>query len=104
MTLTIHADLGIVGTKAVGKQALVEWFTDWFGQFTPDYRFDVDEVRALGDRVFLCRHPPRARPRERRPRHPAGRVRLHGARRPDLAPGGVGGPGAGAQSRRSVAL
>jgi ketosteroid isomerase-like protein len=36
-----------------GKEAVGEWFGDWFRQFAPDYRFEVEETRDLGDRVFL---------------------------------------------------
>ncbi len=30
-----------------GKEAVGEWFGDWFRQFGPDYRFDIDEAREL---------------------------------------------------------
>lgn len=53
MTLTLH--VGEVGTDTVtGKAAVVDWFSDWFGQFRPGYRFTVDEVESgAGDTVFL---------------------------------------------------
>jgi ketosteroid isomerase-like protein len=53
--LHLHgADLPILGgEQAVGKPAVMEWFTDWFGMFAPDYRFDLEEVRDWGERVFL---------------------------------------------------
>src|SRR5215471_8770092 len=35
-----------------GREAMARWFGDWFRAFGPDYRFDVDEVRSVGDRVL----------------------------------------------------
>ena len=32
-----------------GREAVGEWFGDWFRQFAPDYRFEVTEARDLGD-------------------------------------------------------
>jgi ketosteroid isomerase-like protein len=31
-----------------GKQAVGEWFGDWFRAFGTDYRFDIAELRDLG--------------------------------------------------------
>jgi ketosteroid isomerase-like protein len=31
-----------------GKEAVGEWFGDWFRQFGNDYRFEIKETRALG--------------------------------------------------------
>jgi ketosteroid isomerase-like protein len=37
-----------------GKQAVGEWFGDWFRAFGPDYRFEITEARDLGEGlVFL---------------------------------------------------
>jgi ketosteroid isomerase-like protein len=36
-----------------GKRAVGEWFGDWFRQFAPDYRFEIEEARDAGERVFL---------------------------------------------------
>jgi ketosteroid isomerase-like protein len=36
-----------------GKQAVGEWFGDWFRQFDRGYRFDVEEAREVGGRVLL---------------------------------------------------
>jgi ketosteroid isomerase-like protein len=38
---------------ATGKAAVGEWFGDWFRQFGPDHRFDIEEARGFGDRVFI---------------------------------------------------
>ena len=32
-----------------GKEAVGEWFGDWFRTFAPDYHFDVTEARDLGN-------------------------------------------------------
>jgi ketosteroid isomerase-like protein len=54
VALVLHHDLrGGGGSGAVGKEAVGEWFGDWFRQFASDYRFDIEEARDLGDRVFL---------------------------------------------------
>jgi ketosteroid isomerase-like protein len=37
-----------------GKEAVGEWFGDWFRAFGSDYRFTIDEIRELGPGlVFL---------------------------------------------------
>jgi ketosteroid isomerase-like protein len=55
MVLALHGDnqalLG--GEGAVGKKAVGDWFGDWFSQFDSDYRFELEETRDLGDRVFI---------------------------------------------------
>lgn len=52
--LVLHGDLRIAGgADAVGKEAVGEWFGDWFRQFAHDYRFEIEEARDLGDRVFV---------------------------------------------------
>src|SRR6478672_9626987 len=43
----------IRGEAAVGKEAVGEWFGDWFRAFDRDYRFEVDEAHDLGDRVLI---------------------------------------------------
>src|SRR6266699_336157 len=41
-------DAGVIrGREAVGR-----WFGDWFRAFGKDYRFEVEEVRSVGDRVL----------------------------------------------------
>ena len=40
-----------------GKEAVGEWFGDWFRTFAADYRFEIDEARLLeGGVVFLHAH------------------------------------------------
>jgi ketosteroid isomerase-like protein len=53
VTLILHEDLGPPSNTATGKAAVGEWFGDWFRQFGPDYRFDIEESHGSGDRVFL---------------------------------------------------
>jgi ketosteroid isomerase-like protein len=54
VTLVLHGDItSVTGRVAVaGKDAVGEWFGDWFRQFAPD-RFEIEEVRDFGDRVFV---------------------------------------------------
>lgn len=36
-----------------GKQAVGDWFGDWFRTFAPGYRFEIEEVRELGNGVIF---------------------------------------------------
>lgn len=36
-----------------GKEAVGEWFGDWFRNFEPGYRFEIQEVRDLGGGVIF---------------------------------------------------
>jgi len=36
-----------------GREALGKWFADWFRSFADDYRFEVEEMRSVGERVFV---------------------------------------------------
>ena len=54
VTLIAHGPLGeMVGRAATGKKAVGDWFGDWFRQFAPGYRFQIEDARGSGDRVFL---------------------------------------------------
>ena len=50
-----HGRWGVLGSHQVvaGKDAVGEWFGDFFRAFAPDYRFEVEESRDLGDRVLI---------------------------------------------------
>jgi ketosteroid isomerase-like protein len=62
VTLALHKEIGLLSPTATGKAAVGEWFGDWFRQFGPDYRFDIEESRGFGDRVFvLATHHGRGR-------------------------------------------
>jgi len=55
VTLTLHGALAtVIGGRAfAGKEAVGRWFGEWFRHFGPGYRFEIQETRDLGDRVFL---------------------------------------------------
>jgi len=36
-----------------GRDAVGQWFANWFTTFEPGYHFDIEEARDLGDVVFL---------------------------------------------------
>ena len=62
VTLALHGEVGPLSNAATGKAAVGEWFGDWFRQFGRDYRFDIEETRGAGDRVFvLANHYGRGR-------------------------------------------
>jgi ketosteroid isomerase-like protein len=49
VVLDIHGEArGVGGEGAVGKNAVGEWFGDWFRTFDSDYRFEIDETRDWG--------------------------------------------------------
>jgi ketosteroid isomerase-like protein len=37
----------------IGKEAVGEWFGDWFRTFATDYRFEIEEMRALEGGLIL---------------------------------------------------
>jgi ketosteroid isomerase-like protein len=43
----------VIDNTAKGMRAVERWFADWFRQFAPDYRFEIEETRECRDRVFL---------------------------------------------------
>jgi ketosteroid isomerase-like protein len=54
VALAAHGErLGVLEAEVSGKEAVGEWFGDWFRQFDRDYRFDVEEAREVGGRVLL---------------------------------------------------
>ena len=54
---------GIQSGTFEGKQAVGEWFGDWFRTFDRDYRFEIEEARQLpeGPILVLARHGGRGR-------------------------------------------
>jgi ketosteroid isomerase-like protein len=36
-----------------GREAVGRWFGEWFRHFQPDYRFEIEEARDLGDAVLI---------------------------------------------------
>ncbi len=54
VVLGIHGEAGGVGGEgAVGKDAVGEWFGDWFRTFDSDYRFEIEETRDWGNQVLV---------------------------------------------------
>jgi ketosteroid isomerase-like protein len=45
-----------------GREEVSGWFARWFNAFAPDYQLEIEEIRDLGDRVFVVqRHHGRGR-------------------------------------------
>jgi ketosteroid isomerase-like protein len=36
-----------------GREAVGDWFGDWFRSFGPDYRFEITDARDLGDAILI---------------------------------------------------
>jgi ketosteroid isomerase-like protein len=54
VVLVVHADAFLQSGTFEGSEAVGEYFGDWFRTFEPGYRFELDEMRDLGDVVFLA--------------------------------------------------
>jgi ketosteroid isomerase-like protein len=48
----VEAGPGLTGHYE-GKEAVGRWFGEWFRAFGDDYRFEIDEMRMIGDLVFM---------------------------------------------------
>jgi ketosteroid isomerase-like protein len=44
---------GLTSGTFCGREAVGNWFGDWFRAFGRDYHFDIEEAHAVGERVFL---------------------------------------------------
>ena len=54
IVLAHHGDVQAVGGEgAVGKRGVGEWFGDRMQTFDRNYRFEIEELRELGDRVLV---------------------------------------------------
>jgi ketosteroid isomerase-like protein len=51
--LVVDSTAFLQGGTFKGREAVGEWFGDWFRTFEPGYRFEIEETRDLGDVVFL---------------------------------------------------
>jgi ketosteroid isomerase-like protein len=51
--LVVHPDASLESGTFRGREAVGEWFGNWFRSFQPDYRFDITEARDLGGVVLL---------------------------------------------------
>jgi ketosteroid isomerase-like protein len=57
VVLVAHASVGPDAGVFTGREAVGRWFGDWFGAFGRDYRFEVEEIRGVGERVLaIARH------------------------------------------------
>jgi len=62
VTFVFHGKMRtFAGAETVaGRKAAIEWLTDWFSRFDPDYRMEIKESRDWGDRVLVVPNPGRA--------------------------------------------
>jgi ketosteroid isomerase-like protein len=51
--LVVSPDAFLQSGTFTGREAVGQWFADWFRTFEPGYRFEIDEARDLGDVVLL---------------------------------------------------
>ena len=49
VVLLIEGDFFLKAGRFEGKEAVGEWFGDWFGAFGTDYRFEITDSRDLGN-------------------------------------------------------
>jgi ketosteroid isomerase-like protein len=54
VVLVVHESVGPDAGVFRGRDAASRWFAEWFLAFAKDYRFDLDDVRSIGDRVFIA--------------------------------------------------
>jgi ketosteroid isomerase-like protein len=53
VVLLVHPDAFIEHGTFEGREAVGQWFANWFTTFEPGYHFDIKETRDLGELVFL---------------------------------------------------
>ena len=51
--LVVHPDAFLESGRFKGRDAVGQWFANWFSTFERSYRFEIEETRDLGDVVFL---------------------------------------------------
>src|SRR5436190_14112197 len=57
VVLVVHESVGPEAGTFHGREAVGRWFGDWFLAFGKDYRFELEEARSVGARVFIvARH------------------------------------------------
>jgi ketosteroid isomerase-like protein len=57
IVLVVHESVGPDAGVFRGRDAVGRWFGEWFLAFDKDYRFELEEARSTGDRVFIvARH------------------------------------------------
>lgn len=52
--LVVDRKAFLEGGTFKGRDAVGQWFADWFATFEPGYQFDIEEARDIGDAVLLC--------------------------------------------------
>ncbi len=50
--LVVHGSFVPSGTYN-GRAEVGGWFGDWLATFEPDYKFDIEEIREVGDAVVV---------------------------------------------------
>jgi ketosteroid isomerase-like protein len=53
VVLVVASGWGITAGTYEGKEAVGEWFGDWFREFAHDYHFEITESRDLGGGVVF---------------------------------------------------
>jgi ketosteroid isomerase-like protein len=53
VVLVVHPDAFLEQGTYEGREAVGEWFGNWFKMFERDYHFEIEEARDLGDVVLL---------------------------------------------------
>ena len=53
VVLEVHPDAFVERGTFTGREAVGDWFGNWFATFAPGYHFDVTEARDLGGVVLL---------------------------------------------------
>ena len=53
VVLVVDSGFGLETGTFEGKEAVGEWFGQWFRTFDTDYRFEIDELREVGDELFI---------------------------------------------------
>ena len=51
--LFVHPGAFLTHGRFSGKEAVGQWFADWFATFAPGYHFDIDEARDVGGVVLI---------------------------------------------------
>ena len=64
--LVVQPDAYLEAGTFSGREAVGEYFGNWFRTFEPGYRFDITEARDLGGRRPAGGQPRWARPLQRR--------------------------------------
>jgi ketosteroid isomerase-like protein len=54
VVLLVHESVGPDAGVFSGREAVSRWFGEWFLAFDKDYRFSLDDLRSVGDRVFVA--------------------------------------------------